>query len=82
MKIINLMKIAWQALMRNKTRAMLTMLGIIIGIASVIAGEPWAEFDKRHLLRDILSGFKHGDGDACKRNTGWYKYWFGKCADT
>ena len=37
MNIINLLKIAYFALMRNKTRAMLTMLGIVIGIASVIA---------------------------------------------
>ena len=37
MNIINLIKIAWEALLRNKTRALLTMLGIIIGIASVIA---------------------------------------------
>ena len=37
MNFINLFKIAYRALLRNKTRAMLTMLGIIIGIASVIA---------------------------------------------
>lgn len=37
MKILNLLKIAIKALLRNKTRALLTMLGIIIGIASVIA---------------------------------------------
>ena len=37
MNILNLLKIAYNALMRNKTRAFLTMLGIIIGIASVIA---------------------------------------------
>ena len=37
MKIINLLKIAYKALLRNKTRALLTMLGIIIGISSVIA---------------------------------------------
>jgi putative ABC transport system permease protein len=37
MKIFNLFKIAYKALLRNKTRALLTMLGIIIGIASVIA---------------------------------------------
>lgn len=36
MNFANLVKIAWQALMRNKTRALLTMLGIIIGIGSVI----------------------------------------------
>ena len=37
MNFFNLFKIAYKALLRNKTRAMLTMLGIIIGIASVIA---------------------------------------------
>ena len=37
MNIYNLIKIAYKALFRNKTRALLTMLGIIIGIASVIA---------------------------------------------
>lgn len=37
MNILNLFKIAYKALLRNKTRALLTMLGIIIGISSVIA---------------------------------------------
>lgn len=37
MNLLNLFKIAVKALMRNKSRAFLTMLGIIIGIASVIA---------------------------------------------
>jgi putative ABC transport system permease protein len=37
MSIINLFKIALNALLRNKFRAFLTMLGIIIGVASVIA---------------------------------------------
>jgi putative ABC transport system permease protein len=37
MNFFNLLKIAYRALIRNKMRAMLTMLGIIIGIASVIA---------------------------------------------
>ncbi len=36
MNILNLIKIAIRALLRNKSRAFLTMLGIIIGIASVI----------------------------------------------
>jgi putative ABC transport system permease protein len=35
MKIKNLLKIAWNALLLNKKRAILTMLGIIIGISSV-----------------------------------------------
>ena len=37
MNYLNLIRISWKALMRNKTRALLTMLGIIIGIGSVIA---------------------------------------------
>lgn len=37
MNISNVVKISYKALMRNKMRAFLTMLGIIIGIASVIA---------------------------------------------
>lgn len=37
MKIINLLRLAFIALQRNKLRAILTMLGIIIGVASVIA---------------------------------------------
>lgn len=36
MNIFDLIKIAYTALMRNKTRALLTMLGIVIGISSVI----------------------------------------------
>ncbi|HQK37405.1 MAG TPA: ABC transporter permease, partial [Bacteroidales bacterium] len=37
MNYINLMRIAIRALKRNKTRTFLTMLGILIGVASVIA---------------------------------------------
>jgi putative ABC transport system permease protein len=37
MKIVNLIKIALKALQRNKLRAFLTMLGIIIGVGAVIA---------------------------------------------
>lgn len=33
MNIWNLFKIAYKSLLRNKMRAMLTMLGIVIGIA-------------------------------------------------
>jgi putative ABC transport system permease protein len=37
MNFISLIRIAFKALLRNKLRAFLTMLGIIIGVASVIA---------------------------------------------
>src|ERR1700750_2121943 len=37
MNIVNLIRIAFLALLRNKLRAFLTMLGIIIGVGAVIA---------------------------------------------
>ncbi|PKQ61838.1 multidrug ABC transporter substrate-binding protein [Labilibaculum filiforme] len=37
MKLINLFKIATAAIIRNKMRSFLTMLGIVIGVAAVIA---------------------------------------------
>ena len=36
MKPIKVLKIAWLALLKNKVRSLLTMLGIIIGVAAVI----------------------------------------------
>ena len=36
MNISNLLKIAYDAILRNKTRTLLTILGVVIGIASVI----------------------------------------------
>ena len=37
MKLSNLLRIVWRAIIRNKVRTLLTMLGIIIGVAAVIA---------------------------------------------
>ena len=37
MDILNLIRISAKALLRNKTRSALSMLGIVIGIAAVIA---------------------------------------------
>jgi putative ABC transport system permease protein len=37
MSLVQTLLIAWQALLRNKTRSFLTMLGIIIGVFAVIA---------------------------------------------
>jgi putative ABC transport system permease protein len=55
MKIVNLIKIAWQALLRNKTRALLTMLGIIIGIGSVIAMVSLGQSSTKGISSEISS---------------------------
>jgi len=55
MKIKNLLKIALDALLRNKTRALLTMLGIIIGISSVIAMVSIGESSTRGINDEISS---------------------------
>ena len=55
MNFINLFKIAYKALLRNKTRAMLTMLGIVIGIASVIAMVSLGESSSQTISDQITS---------------------------
>ena len=55
MNVISLIKIAWQALMRNKTRALLTMLGIIIGIGSVIAMVSIGQSSTANITDEISS---------------------------
>lgn len=55
MNLVNLIKIAWQALMRNKTRALLTMLGIIIGIGSVIAMVSIGQSSTKNISSEISS---------------------------
>lgn len=55
MNINNLIKIAWKALMRNKTRALLTMLGIIIGISSVIAMVSLGQSSTKSINSEISS---------------------------
>lgn len=53
MKISNLLKIAFKALVLNKMRAFLTMLGIIIGVASVIAMLAIGEGSKESIKAQI-----------------------------
>jgi len=55
MNVFNLLRIAWRALLRNKLRAFLTMLGIIIGVGAVIAMVAIGEGSKKSI-RDQLSG--------------------------
>ena len=55
MNISNLLKLAVYALKRNKLRALLTMLGIIIGVASVIAMLAIGEGSKKSITDQIAS---------------------------
>ncbi len=53
MNFFNLLKIALQAIRRNKTRALLTMLGIIIGIGAVIAMVSLGQSSKQSINDQI-----------------------------
>jgi putative ABC transport system permease protein len=55
MYIGNLLKLAVHALRRNKLRALLTMLGIIIGVASVIAMLAIGQGSKKSIQDQIAS---------------------------
>lgn len=53
MNYTNLIKIAFRALMNNKFRGFLTMLGIIIGVAAVISMLAIGEGSKRSIRAQI-----------------------------
>lgn len=53
MRVLNLFKIATKAIVLNKTRTLLTMLGIIIGVASVIAMLAIGEGSKESIRTTI-----------------------------
>jgi len=55
MKFINLISLAIKALQRNKLRALLTMLGIIIGVASVITMMSIGEGSKQSINASLAS---------------------------
>jgi putative ABC transport system permease protein len=55
MNYSNLFRIAIRALIRNKLRAFLTMLGIIIGVASVIAMLAIGEGSKVNITKEMSS---------------------------
>lgn len=55
MRILNLLKIAFKAIVLNKVRTLLTMLGIIIGVASVIAMLAIGEGSKESIRASISS---------------------------
>uniref|UniRef100_UPI0040479DC5 ABC transporter permease n=1 Tax=Mariniflexile sp. TaxID=1979402 RepID=UPI0040479DC5 len=53
MRLLNLLKIAFKAIVLNKMRTLLTMLGIIIGVASVIAMLAIGEGSKESIRTTI-----------------------------
>src|ERR1017187_113841 len=55
MRILNLFKVAYRSLNRNKLRSFLTMLGIIIGVASVIAMLAIGEGSNQNIKASISS---------------------------
>lgn len=55
MNILNLLKVATNSLIKNKFRAFLTMLGIIIGVASVIAMMAIGQGSKKSIEEQISS---------------------------
>lgn len=55
MRIKNLLTVAYRSLSRNKLRTFLTMLGIIIGVASVIAMLAIGEGSKQNIQASISS---------------------------
>ena len=55
MKLFNLIRIALRALQRNKLRAFLTMLGIIIGVAAVIAMVAIGQGSKQSIQDQLSS---------------------------
>jgi len=55
MRLFNLIKIAFKAIVLNKMRTLLTMLGIIIGVASVIAMLAIGEGSKESIRTTISS---------------------------
>src|SRR6202051_3502129 len=55
MNFINLIRIAFKALLRNKLRAFLTMLGIIIGVAAVIAMVAIGQGSKQSIQDQLSS---------------------------
>ncbi|MCX6318112.1 MAG: ABC transporter permease [Bacteroidetes bacterium] len=53
MTLTNLLRIAWRAINRNRMRTLLTMLGIIIGVAAVIAMTAIGEGSKQSIQTQI-----------------------------
>ncbi len=71
MSLANLFKIALRAIAANKLRSFLTMLGIIIGVASVITMLAIGQGSKReHTEADFRDGVEH-DNDYARTGYAW-----------
>ena len=80
MKLLNLLKIAYKALIRNKTRALLTMLGIVIGISSVIAMVSLGQSSQQNINNEISSmGTNLIMVMRNNQRQGWCQYRFKQC---
>src|ERR1700739_2624646 len=55
MKLLNLIIIAYRSMSKNKLRSFLTMLGIIIGVASVIAMLAIGQGSKKNIQASVES---------------------------
>ena len=55
MNVFNLLSLAWKALLRNKIRTSLTMLGIIIGVGAVITMVSIGEGSKQSIRSQLSS---------------------------
>ncbi|MCQ2192229.1 MAG: ABC transporter permease [Paludibacteraceae bacterium] len=55
MNIANLLKVAWDAILRNKTRTLLTILGVVIGISSVIAMVSLGQSSQQSITEQVSS---------------------------
>lgn len=53
MNAFNLLRLAWKALLRNKIRSLLTMLGIIIGVGAVITMVSIGEGSKQSIRNQL-----------------------------
>ena len=67
----NLFKIALRALANNKLRAFLTMLGIIIGVASVIAMLAIGQGSKKSIQQQISEMGSNMDYDSSGSRDAW-----------
>src|SRR6266498_390527 len=64
MNLLMIIRVAFRALVRNKMRAALTMLGIIIGVSAVIAMVSIGQGAQASVQAQIVGGVRSGTGDS------------------